>query len=268
MLITLDLGNTSISAGIFSAGKPVAKSRFLYSTFPNNIKKWVNGGGYKLDSAIFCSVNPRFSSILKSLLREFVPGNRIIQLRNSHIPIENRYKNKNQAGIDRLVNVFGGGKIYGFPCLVIDIGTAITFDLGSPKGAFEGGLIFAGPNLAFNALQTGTAKIGKFPLKFSGKRSLIGRNTRECVIEGIASGYGNIIRGLIGEFKRYSKRKWKMKLRVLVTGGYINVIKPYLSKDDHCDEFLTLKAMAHLYNIEKVGRVGRRRPHEISNETR
>ncbi|MBI4970253.1 MAG: type III pantothenate kinase [Candidatus Omnitrophica bacterium] len=244
--LTLDLGNTSVSAGVFVDGKLKASARFLYDSFPKNIYNWVKSGGYGICLAVFCSVNPRFNPKLKAFFRAFFPKTRVFQLKNGDIPINNRYKNKNQVGVDRLVNVFGAGKMYGFPCLVIDIGTAITFDIGGPDKSFEGGLIFAGPNLTFDALQHQTAKIGKFPLEFSFKRNLMGKSTRECVTQGIAFGYGNLIRGIIDEFRKFSIAKWKREPKVVVTGGYLNVIKPYLTKDDECDEFITLKAIARL----------------------
>ncbi len=251
MLILIDLGNTSATAGIFKGLKIVSSNRFVYDNFPKNIYKWIKSGGCKLNSAIYCSVNPKYSSKLTHVLSQILPKKSISELKNSRIPVKNRYNIPGQAGIDRLINVYGGGKLYGNPCLVIDIGTAITFDLGGPGNTFEGGLIFSGPNLAFDSLQQRTAKIGNFPLDFPKKRTLVGRSTRECVVEGVAYGYGHLIRGVIGEFRAYARKRWGRKLNVVVTGGYVNVIKPFLSKADHTDKFLTLKAMARLYGERK-----------------
>ena len=245
-MLILDLGNTSASVAIFNRKRLVSRARLTYDNFPNSVLNFIKSGRIEPVLCVFCSVNPKFDSRLKAFLKQKYPKMAHFQLKNGDIPLKNRYKNKNQAGVDRLVNVFGAGKLHGFPCLVIDIGTAITFDIGGPDGSFEGGLIFAGPNLSFNALQKGTAKIGKFPFEFSFKKTLLGKSTRECVNQGLAYGYGNLIRGIIDEFRQFSKKKWKKNPKVVVTGGYLNVIKPYLSKDDVCDEFLTLKAMSLL----------------------
>lgn len=243
-MLIIDLGNTSASVAIFKGRKIASKGRLTYDNFPKSVHNFINSGRYTPSICVFCSVNPKFDSKLRDVLKRKYPKMTLFQLKNGDIPLKNRYKNKNQAGVDRLVNVFGAGKLYGFPCLAIDIGTAITFDIGGPDGSFEGGLIFAGPNLSFNALQKGTAKIGKFPFEFTFKKTLLGKSTRECVNQGLAFGYGNLIRGIIDEFRQFSKKKWKKNPKVIITGGYLNVIKPYLSKDDVCDEFLTLKAMA------------------------
>ena len=246
MLLTIDLGNSTASMGIFNGGRLVDAACFNLCEFPKRPLKWIKSGDFSINSALVISVNPKFNPVLSGMLSKFLPRNSVIWLNNGSIPIKNRYKNVGQVGIDRLVNVYGGGHFYGFPCLVIDIGTAVTFDFGSPSGSFEGGMIFPGPYLSVEALTHGTARIGSLKVDNFLKPSLVGRTTEECVISGISVAYSILIPGIIQQYRSFVWRKWKKKLNVVVTGGFTDVVKPCLKREDHKDKFLTLKSLAHL----------------------
>ena len=162
--------------------------------------------------------------------------------KNLKVPIRHNYKQINKLGQDRLANVYGAVKIYKPPLLILDYGTALTCDYVSSKGAFEGGLIIPGPEIALSALYERTALLPKvnFPIK---QAAFIGRDPKGCMKAGILQGYGAMTDGLIERFhKRYGKR-----FQVVATGGLAKAIFPHTAKVDILDPLLTLKSLHQLF---------------------
>jgi type III pantothenate kinase len=131
--------------------------------------------------------------------------------------------------------------------LVIDYGTAITFDYIDSKGVFQGGMIIPGPETAYRALAQRAALLPKnlsLPRK---TKTFLGRNARECMESGILEGYGSMTDELIQRFrKRYGKN-----LRVLGTGGLAGVIRPYTKNIDILDPQHSIKSLLALWREHK-----------------
>ncbi len=245
--LVIDVGNTTLSVGKVSKTKVLDAKSFNYMEFPNKLPKWIESGRFNPKKASICSVNPTINVKLKKIISNSFPECKIQIINNKSIPISNNYSNLDKLGVDRTVNVYSAGNLYGWPCLVIDLGTAVSFDLGGPKKSFDGGLIFPGRELAFRALQDGAAKLSRFPLKFPKNPKIIGKNTEDCVNYGISYGYGVMIRDMIKEYQELARSRWKKKLRVIITGGGYEFIKPFLRKvDKKYDKHLTLKGLALL----------------------
>jgi len=249
MILTLDLGNTRISAGIFKNNKIIASKFFLYDNFPKMIKKWIKSGGWKLDKAYFCSVNPKKTPLLKKSIKTLYPTLKVIQVHNKDIPILNKYNNLQKLGVDRTLNVYTAGSLYGWPCLSIDVGTAITFDLGGPKSTFEGGLIFPSPELSLSAIQERAAKIENFPFSLPKNPKLTGLNTKDSILFGMSLGYRSLFEAVISEFQQYAKKKWKKRLKVVLTGGGLHHFNFKSNSSLKVDNHLTLKGLALLQKV-------------------
>ena len=145
--------------------------------------------------------------------------------------------------MDRKVNIYGAIRMYRLPLLVIDYGTAITFDYIDPKGVFRGGMIIPGPETSYRALGEKAALLPKGLSLPKKARSFLGRNTRDCMESGILEGYGAMTDELILRFrKRYGKN-----LRVLATGGFAGVIAPYAKHIDIVDPKHSIKSLLALW---------------------
>lgn len=145
-----------------------------------------------------------------------------------------------------MVNLVGALEFYKFPVLVIDFGTAITFDVISKKGIFEGGLIVPGVETAWTGLQDRAALLPKFDLKAEiiKRKRLVGNDTKSCMTSGIGHSYGAMTDGLIDRFKAiYGKN-----LTVLVTGGFSRFVQSHITHRVKVDPHHTLKSLALIAN--------------------
>ena len=133
------------------------------------------------------------------------------------------YKNKKQLGGDRLVNAYAGLKLFGPGLIIIDFGTAITFDIVCKRGRYLGGLIFPGVELSLNSLYKNTALLPKISLKNAKK--LIGQSTAECINSGVFYGIAGMCEALITKLKTQFTG-----YKVISTGGNAQTMKLFSRK--------------------------------------
>ena len=161
--------------------------------------------------------------------------------RDIQVPIKNRYKNPKQVGQDRLVGAYGAMKIYGRPLIVVDLGTAITFDVISPKGEYLGGAIVPGIRLSAESLFLKTALLPH--IEIQAPKHIIGKTTQESILSGLFYGYGSLCRGFIDLISQEIKAKPK----VVMTGGHTHLMKKFVSpKIRIIDEDLVFKGIYFL----------------------
>ncbi len=236
MFLAVDIGNTNITLGIFK--KKALVKRYSFPTEEKEcfrrFKKIV--GAHKIDRAIIASVVPAARSLLEKKLKQLsiktlVAGREII------VPVKNLYQYPEQVGQDRLVNAFAAIQLYGYPAIVVDFGTAITFDVISKNNEYLGGMILPGLRISLEALYEKTALLPKTRLKKP--EALIGRDTKESMLSGIVYGFANLSDGLI----RQLKSKLGGKVKVIGTGGNIKFIAKFCKEFDILDENLTLKGI-------------------------
>ncbi len=242
-ILAIDIGNTAATLGFYEGGRLLDFRSTNYNNIPKYAKKCLSGGKNCHLDIVISSVFPKITSFLKCKLQN---TNRImVWVVGSNLPIkiDHKYSNYNTLGVDRSINIYGATRIYRLPILIIDYGTAITFDYVSAKGVFLGGLIIPGPETAFQALSKRAALLPKnLPLPKK-TRTFLGRNTRECMESGILEGYGAMTDELILRFrKRYGKN-----LRVLATGGFFEVIRPYTKHIDIVDPRHSIKSLLALF---------------------
>jgi type III pantothenate kinase len=243
MLILLDIGNTAATYGVYHGGRFLQTGSCLYNDIPKLADFCSqNGVDTKSISFVVSSVVPKITQKIALSLRK--KGCQLwIAGANLPVPVKHRYPKSQKPGIDRLVCLYGAMKLYKAPVLVIDFGTAITFDYLSKKGVFEGGMIVPGPELSFQALIQRAALISKtlqLPRKTS---SFLGRNTMECLSSGVLEGYGAMTDGLIERFKAQYGRG----LKVIATGGFAGHLKPYSRHLKTVDPVLSIKSLLLLY---------------------
>ena len=164
--------------------------------------------------------------------------------RDMKVPIRNLYRNKSEVGQDRLVNAYAAKVLYGSPAVVIDFGTAVTFDVVSKKGDYMGGLIMPGIGISLSSLYEKTALLPRVELKDA--PHIIGKSTVNSIRGGILFGFGAMCDGLVAKYKKVLGKP----LRVIATGGNASLIKKYAHSIQILDEDVTLKGL-HLISLQK-----------------
>ncbi|MFH1790946.1 MAG: type III pantothenate kinase [Candidatus Omnitrophota bacterium] len=200
--------------------------------FPGRIRRYIGKAG----RIIAVSVSPvRFSKLKRFLGRQGTAKLSVIG-EDISIPIKSKY-NAREIGQDRLVTAYAARELYGAPVLVIDFGTAVTFDIVSRKGVYLGGLIFPGIRMALEALHNRTALLPEIELREAKK--LVGRDTTTSIRNGLVYGYSHMCTGIIGMFMRKFKG-----LKIVSTGGNVKLIKKHCPKISIIDKNLCLAGLA------------------------
>lgn len=249
MFLAIDIGNTNITFGIFSAG---GKIRRLIKTFDIPTKEYsrtkiacrMKSG---IEEIIICSVVPRVTKILENDLQKISGVKPLVLGRDMAVPIKNLYRKPGEVGQDRLVNAYAGVALYGAPLIIIDFGTAITFDIISAKKEYLGGLILPGLQMSLDALSERTALLPK--VKIHTPRSFMGRDTVSSMNNGIVYGFSNLVDGLITKLREeFFKRN---NVLVIATGGNSGFICAHSRLITEMDTGLTLKGVEIISHIFK-----------------
>jgi len=245
MLLAVDIGNTNISFAVLKGEKVIHKISSPQSDLRENKKHALDilkkmGIRYpKLRRAVICSVVPNVLKIIKSSIKECFNIDAMVIGEDICVPIKNKYYNPAQVGQDRLLCAYAAKCLYGYPVIVIDLGTAITLDVVSLSGSYEGGIIIPGIRLSIESLHRKTAMLPLVELIKSPKK-LIGKSTEESILSGVFNGYGAMCANLIDSLSQ----EFPQKPKVIVTGGHTQLMKKYISeKITKIDSSLVFKGM-------------------------
>ena len=146
--------------------------------------------------------------------------------------------NVNQLGSDRIVNSIAGKKFN--DCLIIDFGTATTFDIVK-NGTYEGGVIAPGVQLSIKNLNQSTALLPMINLKKTQKT--FGKNTKDALNAGFIWGYDGLVNNIINKITK----NWKMNYKIILTGGYANLFKKIIQRASIVDQNITIKGISKVY---------------------
>ena len=254
MLLVIDIGNTNTSLGIFRRNDLIKTF-----SFSSDIKKTDDEYGIMLltilshnnllseiKGAIVSSVVPQLCEVFKSAISKYLNIEAISLSYKSKMPVKLALKNNKEVGADRIANASAVCLKYKLPAIVIDFGTATTFDIVDENANFIGGIIAPGLKIQANSLAQFTSKLPK--LKIEAPESSIGKDTISAMLSGIVLGHGAMIEGMI---KKCEKELGK-KATVIATGGYSSVL--FESMNDvlnYIDKDLTLFGLKELYHINK-----------------
>ena len=242
-MLAIDIGNTNITMGSFKGERLVNKlktptgSCYLYGRRLRNLCNFIALGGKDEPGVVISSVVPFALTRLVAELNKTVKCNIVIVGQNKIVPIKNLYKIKSEVGQDRLVNAFAAKVLYGSPCVILDFGTAVTFDVVSGRGEYLGGLIFPGIEMSLSSLHKNTALLPRIELKPAS--SIIGRDTVNSMRGGILFGLGAMCDALSARYKKMLGKK----TRIIATGGNAALIRRYAKSIQIVDEDLTLKGL-------------------------
>ena len=238
-----DIGNTSTKICVLNSKFQILRSynfetikmyrsNFLKTIITKKINKDLN------PVFLFSSVVPKVFKIIKKKLK--LSKYKILELKNLNLNkvIKINVKNKKQLGSDRIANAVGVKKFKN--CLVLDFGTATTFDV-IKNGIYEGGVIAPGVNLSINNLSKATALLPLISLSSNQKN--YGKNTKEALNAGFVWGYEGLITNIINKITS----KNKIKFKIVLTGGYANFFKKIVKKKIIVDQDITVKGIAKVY---------------------
>lgn len=247
MLLAVDIGNTNITLGIFDNDCLVRTFR-LETDINQDYDKSLRGllKGYSIDSCAIVSVVNELTLVFKASCDKLF-GIDSALVSKDNIDLKIALKEPEKVGEDRLVNAYAALKKYPLPAIVVDIGTAITFDIVSENKEFLGGVIMSGLNLQFGALNQYTSKLPLVQADISPKA--IGDNTRNAILSGVMRGTACAVEGLI----KQCEAELGERAVVIATGGQCFAIAEYMSrKFDFINPDLTLEGLKRIYQNSHV----------------
>jgi len=213
MLLCADLGNTSVTFGIFDADKLLDTWRVAVKDFSELDPIWDERHFAAPGSAIIGSVNPPAYELLAAWMRRKFSLMPLTVGREVKVNMPVLLKKPSEIGADRLLNALAGYERFGGPLIVIDFGSAVTFDVISAKGEYMGGAIAPGIRLSAQALADKTALLPE--VRPQAKPPVIGRSTRGAIASGLYHGF----LGLVSEMVERITAELAKKPRVIATGG-------------------------------------------------
>lgn len=253
LLLTIDVGNTATSAALFESDRKTAVGRplRLFTIGTNDIRsqgiyrrflsKRLGSMRGRIKAAIVSSVVPPVDRVLESELRDSlrVPVHFVSADTRSRIKV--RYRVPSEVGADRLVNARGSLLFGAGPKIIIDFGTATTFDCVNRRNEYLGGVIAPGPIISAEALYQRTAKLPLVVLQRPAR--IMGRNTLESIQAGLYHGYRGLVREIVDQLRRHLGGR----CLVLATGGQAKWILKGLSVVDHHAPYLTHQGLYLLW---------------------
>ncbi len=261
-LLVLDVGNTNIHLGLFRGEELLDQWRLgtpqgqTADELGLKVRHFLLGGGHDpgdLDGTAVASVVPNLEALIRDGLRRHLGRKSFFVEPGRHRTLPIRYHRPADIGADRLANAVAGVSLAGRPLVVVDFGTATTFDVVSARGEYLGGAIVPGIEISLGALSSKAARLPMIELHPSAR--VIGRSTAESMRSGIVHGYA----GLVDHLNRLIFRELGRKAGVLATGGLAGIIAPYTATVRRIEPTLTLEGIRLIHQMNlPPGRRGAR----------
>ena len=254
MILLFDIGNTHTHIGLADEKRVVKQADISTLTWFGGgasalVKKFV--GAAKIDGAILCCVVPRATPLVRKAVRTIWKLETLELNPKTIRGVGIDYPKPNSIGPDRLANAVAARFRFGTPVVVVDFGTAVTFDVVNSKGNYVGGIIAPGLAAMTNYLHEKTALLPK--IKIREVKSAIGKSTEHAMLVGAVHGYRGLVRELIGELKRELRAK---KLPVVATGGYAKLIAAKLPEISAVAPDLTLEGLRLVWLVNAATELG------------
>jgi type III pantothenate kinase len=265
MLLCIDIGNSNITLGLFSASS-------LRHTFRLEARREQTSDEYavalaglldlhglpraRLTHAVIASVVPRLCAVLARAVQLALGCDALVVSAATDVGVVLTVERPDEVGVDRIVNVVAArqqalidaglvdrpdGALLDAGAIVVDLGTATTLDCVSASGEFVGGVIVPGMRVSFDALVSHTAQLRDVELVAPPR--VLGRNTVQCLQSGSVHGYASLVDGLVAKLRA----ELPFACRVLATGGLASVIAPHATSIERVDPDLTLRGLQFIH---------------------
>lgn len=248
MLLTADIGNTNITLGLFNNDKYVNEFRLAsdrdlsgeeYEILLKSLFK-----DYKIDGCVIASVVEELNIKFKRAVDNVFDIKSVFVASDITLGVKVCTDNPREVGADRLANAVAASVLYEGAVIVIDFGTATSFDIINSKHEFLGGVIAPGINTQMKCLKNSTSKLPKIDVSIS--QNAIGHNTTDAILSGVIRGTACMVEGLVAQ----CEAELGEKATIVATGGYCGLIANYLTRPFDCvNPILTLEGLKHIYKL-------------------
>ncbi len=260
MLLTIDVGNTNTVLGVFRGTELVANWRLTtareqtideYGVLTRNLFTLAGLDRDAISGVIISSVVPPVNWTLSEMARIYLGKKALFVEPGVKTGMAVLVDNPLEVGADRIVNGVAAFHEYGGPCIVVDFGTAITFDVISARGEYLGGVIAPGIGITSEALFARTAKLPRVEIKDPGK--VIGTNTVTHIQAGLYYGAVDMVDGMLKRIKE----ELGIEVTVVATGGHAKLVARGSKHIQHTDAFLTLKGLRLIWEKNHAAEPGK-----------
>ncbi|MFD0674802.1 type III pantothenate kinase [Cohnella sp. GCM10027633] len=250
MILVVDVGNTNIVLGLYQDKALTHHWRLStnrsstvdeYGILITSLLQLAGVRCDQMDGVILSCVVPPLMNTLEQLFVKYVGKAPLIVGPGIKTGLNIRYENPREVGADRIVNAVAGIEQYGTPLVVVDFGTATTFDYIDASGAYLGGAIVPGIGISAEALYQRAAKLPRIEL--TKPKTVIGRNTVTAMQAGIIFGYAGQVDGIV----RRICNEFNVQPKVIATGGLAELIAGESETIEHVDPLLTLEGLRMIY---------------------
>ena len=254
MLLVIDVGNTNTVAGLYGEDRLLSHWRVRtvadhtideYGMLILNLYRSSKVGSQAISSIIISCVVPSMLNILEPLCKKYFHVTPLIVGPGIKTGMPIYYDNPREVGADRVVNAVAAHEKYEGDIIIVDFGTATTFDYVTAKGEYMGGCIAPGVVISSEALFERASKLP--PVELCKPRNVIAKDTVSSMQAGIVFGYAGLVDGLVNRIKEEAQTE----PTVIATGGLANIIAEETSTINHVDEMLTLEGLriVHSRNV-------------------
>ena len=269
MLIVVDAGNTNIVfavhdgaewRGTWRIATDAQRTSDEYAVWLLTLMQLSGLRREQIDAAVIGTVVPAALYHLRRLCRDWFAVEPLVARASLDWGFDINVDNPEEVGADRLLNTLAGHQTYGGPLIVVDFGTATTFDVANGDGAYIGGIIAPGIHLSIEALHRAAARLPRIGI--ARPQAVIGRNTVAAMQSGVYWGYVAMIEGLVARIRA----EYDADLKVIATGGLASLVAEGTATIGHIDPDLTLEGLRLLAARNPAPTLPRDRSRPIDSE--
>jgi type III pantothenate kinase len=253
MLLCIDVGNTNIVLGVFKDDTMLNHWRIRterdmtgdeLGLLINNLfvpEQFEMSG---IDATIISCVVPPLLNAFKEFCQRYLHHEPLVVDPDIETGMPIKYDNPKEVGADRIVNAVAAYQKYRTGLIIVDFGTATTFDYISPEGVYEGGAIAPGITISAEALFQRASKLPRVEI-FAKPKTVIAKETIASINSGLIYGYAGLVDGIVNRIKK----EVGFDTTVIATGGLAPLIKSEATTIDHVEEFLTLEGLKTIFKL-------------------